>query len=64
MTTRGHDRIADGGRDFHAAENHQAAGTKNDRTAADPGVKDREGMEGEQGVLGSVPTKRDGVSPP
>lgn len=62
--TRGHDRAADRSGNCRAAENHQAAGTKNNRTAADPGVKDREGMEGEQGVLGSVPTKRDGVSPP
>ena len=49
--TRGRDRIADRSRDCRAAEDHKAAGTKNDRAAAYPGVEDREGMEGEQGVL-------------
>lgn len=58
---RGHDRIADGGRNCRAAEDHQTAGAKNDRAAADSGDEDRERMAGEQRVLGSVPAKRDGV---
>lgn len=61
MTIRGHDRAFDSGGDCRAAEDHKAAGTENDRAAAYPGVEDREGMEGEQGVSGSVPAKRDGV---
>lgn len=48
---RGHNRIADGGRNRRAAEDHKATGTKNDRAAANPSVKGRKGMEGEQGVL-------------
>ena len=49
--TRGHNRTADRSRNRRVAEDHKAAGTKNDRAAAYPGVEDREGMEGEQGVL-------------
>mgnify|MGYP000221683115 FL=1 len=44
MTIRGRDRIADRVRNRRTAENHQAAGTKNDRTAVDPGAEDRERM--------------------
>ena len=51
MTIRGHDRTADRSRDRRTAEDHQTTGAKNDRATIDPGVEDREGMEGEQGVL-------------
>lgn len=44
MTIRGRDRIADRVRNRRTAENHQAAGTKNDRTAVDSGAEDRERM--------------------
>lgn len=44
VTIRGRDRIADRVRNRRTAENHQAAGTKNDRTAVDPGAEDRERM--------------------
>ena len=51
VMTRGRDRTADRSRDSCTAEDHQTTGAKNDRAAAYPGVEDREGMEGEQGVL-------------
>ena len=54
---RGRDRIADGGRNRSLAQDHKAAGTKNDRTTADTCTENRKRMEGEQGVSGSVPAK-------
>lgn len=50
MTIRGRDRIADRVRNRRTAENHQAAGTKNDRSAADSGDEGGKGVEGEQTV--------------
>lgn len=49
--TRGHDRIADGGRNCRAAEDHKAAGKEDDRTATNPSAEDWKRMEGEQRVL-------------
>lgn len=49
--TRGRDRAFDSSGNCRAAKDHKAAGAKNDRAAAYPGVEDREGMEGERGVL-------------
>ncbi len=59
--TRGRDRTADRSRDRRVAEDHKAAGTKNDQPTAHPCAENRKGMEGEQGVSGSVPAERDGV---
>ena len=61
MMTRGRDRIADRSRDCRAAEDHQAADSKDDQPAADTCAEDRTRMEGKQGVSGSVPAERDGV---
>lgn len=58
---RGHNRTADRSRDCCATEDHKAAGTKNDQPTAHPCAENRKGMEGEQGVSGSVPAERDGV---
>ena len=51
MTIRGRDRIADRSRDCRAAEDHQAADSKDDQPAVDSGAEDRERMAGEQRVL-------------
>lgn len=59
--TRGRDRIADRSRDCRAAKDHQAADSKDDQPAVDPGAEDRERVEDQQGVFGSVPAERDGV---
>ena len=48
--TRGRDRTADRSRDRRVAEDHKAAGTKNDQPTAHPCAENRKGMEGEQGV--------------
>ena len=61
VTIRGRDRIADRSRDCRATEDHKAAGTKNDQPTAHPCVEDRERVEDQQGVFGSVPAKRNGV---
>ena len=44
MTIRGRDRIADGGRDRRAAEDHKAASAKNARPTIDSGDEDRTGV--------------------
>ena len=60
-TIRGHDGITDRGGDRCTAENHEAAGAKNDRTAVDSGDEGRPGMAHQPGVFGSLPAKRDGL---
>ena len=56
-TTRGHDGAVDRGGDRCSAEDHEAAGAKNDRTAADSGDEGGPGMAHQPGLSGKLPAK-------
>ena len=53
-TIRGHEGIADRGRDRCTAENHEAAGAKDDCAAADSGDEGRPGMAHQPGLSGGI----------